>query len=806
MEQKFYNLRKKAEELLRNSKENKNSSFANNVTELLEELSVSQIELELQNLELRETQNKLQLEKEKFADLNQNAPVGYLQLNEKGNILSFNNRVAEIFAVPADLLLNRPFIAFIKKEYTTVFYTHLRQVFNPEISEANSEIVILNTHHEQRILRLKSNFQYSKFNMPAYCRTIIEDVTELKQQQQRILNLNNRLENSMIAGNMAWWEVELPSGNISFNKNKALMLGREVEDFKHYSDFTTLLHPADYEPTMEAFRQHITGKKQLYECDYRIRHKNGEYLWFRDIGKISSKNGDEIVLNGLVINITDHKKIEHEISLIHRRIEEERNTFLSLLDSISAYIYVCDANSNELLFANKALKEFFGNDIVGKICYEVLQNDTKICPFCPKINMKEDTPYYWEYFNPIMKKDFYVMDKYMKWTDNKHVHFQMATDISLLKHTERNLKETTNNLQVLVKNVPLAIFLHRPQNNGQIVLTNKTAAKYTGYTEDEILQLNVFDIDKLAEGRKGKDTIWQTLKFGELYKLESTHWRKDGSTYLAEINFSLVNYENELAVISIVQDVTERKNTEIAIQESRKKLQELNATKDKFFSIIAHDLKNPFNTILGFSELLEKNISTYDIEKIGKFVNFIHNSADSAYKLLENLLDWSRSQTNRIEFAPAHHNLFYIVEEARGVLADQAVKKEINITNSISPEQIIFADKNMLHTIVRNLISNAIKFTHKTGSIIIEAIENEMVTSISIKDNGIGMNQEIQNKLFDISTKNNRFGTDNEKGTGLGLLLCKEFIDQHAGCIEIISKENAGSIFTINFPIVKKIQ
>jgi len=243
---------------------------------------------------------------------------------------------------------------------------------------------------------------------------------------------------------------------------------------------------------------------------------------------------------------------------------------------------------------------------------------------------------------------------------------------------------------------------------------------------------------------------------------------------------------------------------EIILQ--NEKLAELNATKDKFFGIIAHDLINPFSGILGYSDILVNSTKKTSKEEIIKSLELINQAAKSAYKLLENLLEWANSQTGRIEFNPIALNLNRLAVEVINFHENLASAKHILIENQIPTNFVVFADIDMLNTVFRNLLSNAIKFTKDQGSIIIKAVHHDKEIEITISDTGIGMNESIKNKLFKISEKITSLGTNNEKGTGLGLLLCKEFVEKHGGKIEVESEMGKGSNFKFTIPIPHVIQ
>ncbi|WP_165921809.1 sensor histidine kinase [Natronoflexus pectinivorans] len=239
------------------------------------------------------------------------------------------------------------------------------------------------------------------------------------------------------------------------------------------------------------------------------------------------------------------------------------------------------------------------------------------------------------------------------------------------------------------------------------------------------------------------------------------------------------------------------------IEEKNKELNKMNESKDKFLGIIAHDLKNPISNIWGLSQLLITDKSL-DEETKQKCIETINISIKNTHSLLDNLLDWARAQSNSIVFIPKFHNAYEIVESILDVVQYMADKKSISIENNISQSLKIFADQNMLETIIRNLISNAIKYTKINGRIVISANqvqnENKEFVEIRVIDNGIGMSQNQLSELFTISKNISTKGTENEEGTGLGLLLCKEFMDEHNGEIHVKSSLSAGSCFTCLFP------
>jgi signal transduction histidine kinase len=253
----------------------------------------------------------------------------------------------------------------------------------------------------------------------------------------------------------------------------------------------------------------------------------------------------------------------------------------------------------------------------------------------------------------------------------------------------------------------------------------------------------------------------------------------------------------------LVKDLLEEELTrqKIQIEEQKKELESLNATKDKFFSIIAHDLKNPFASLIGASDFLVSSSSDLSKEQMANFLKIINSSAKQGYRLLENLLEWSRMQTGIIAWQPEQVDMWDLVNEVVNLLRSSAETKQIHLEARVDEDLTAFVDPNMINTVVRNLISNAIKFTPRGGEVIVESKQLNGAIEITIRDNGIGIKEDDIVKLFRIDEQLVQNGTENETGTGLGLILCKEFIDKHKGELYVKSEPNKGSSFIFTLPM-----
>jgi len=387
-------------------------------------------------------------------------------------------------------------------------------------------------------------------------------------------------------------------------------------------------------------------------------------------------------------------------------------------------------------------------------------------------------------------------------------------DLTGRRLSETALKESEEKYREMADLLPQIVFESDMQ--GKLTYVNKQAFKVLGYPADfDISNLNTITLYIPEDRARAIENIKLCLMGKRNNNNEYTMIRFDGTLINVLVYSNPIFKESQpVGLRGIIIDITDRKLANEQIKQKNDELQKLNAQKDKFFSIIAHDLKSPFNSILGFSEMLKDEARNLDIDSIVQYAGIINASALHTFELLENLLDWARMQQGRIPFEPQKFLLNSIVSSEIEGLKNNADQKNIKLINHIHENLIINADENMISTVLRNLISNAIKFTPKGGQVKVEAkveVENEVEVEdevkdekskvvISVSDTGIGMKPETIEKLFKIETSFTTRGTENEKGTGLGLLLCKEFIEKHRGTIWVESMEGMGSLFSFVLP------
>jgi PAS domain S-box-containing protein len=367
-------------------------------------------------------------------------------------------------------------------------------------------------------------------------------------------------------------------------------------------------------------------------------------------------------------------------------------------------------------------------------------------------------------------------------------------------YTIEKLKAEANERKFQSLSENSADYIARFDMNNRIIYVNKSKIDFIGLPINKIIgrtqtDLNLFDSKQNA---KWENILVKVFELKEPISEQFIIEYKENIKYLDCKFFPEFDSKNIIeSVLSVSRDITYLKQSEI-------KLAQLNNDKDKFMSILAHDLKSPFSSILGFLDLLSRNIRKYDIEKIEKLINQIHKSAKNTFNLLEELLLWINSQSGKLQFVPIKFKISELITTTVFNMKFLAETKEIDINYSSNDEIIVFADMEMIKMVLRNLVSNAIKFTKQKGEVDIIVALDKYNAVITISDNGVGIDPDNRNELFNISKNNSsKLGTANEPGTGLGLILCKEFVEKNNGQIWVESELEKGSKFSFTIPLYK---
>ena len=371
----------------------------------------------------------------------------------------------------------------------------------------------------------------------------------------------------------------------------------------------------------------------------------------------------------------------------------------------------------------------------------------------------------------------------------------------------KQVEETLRKLEKAIETTDVGITITDP--DGRIMYINPADALNHGYTVEEVLGQPSTIFAPPANHGHAPSSSAETGRHQSIWKRERFNCRKDGSIFSVELISTRIYGEDGAYIgkVTVCSDRTEYKEARDALlaahhelQGKNAQLQALNASKDKFFSIISHDLRSPFTTLMGFAQILAHNLENYAPEEIRHRVNRIYTSAERLYALLENLLTWSRLQRGAMAYEPEALPLHELADDTLELFVSKAEEKQIRLSSSIRPDMQVYADHNMLSTVIRNLVSNALKFTPEQGEIALSAHPAESHVEIAVTDTGMGIPSEDLPKLFRSDTQYTTFGTAGEAGTGLGLVLCQELVEHNGGRIWVESQIEHGTIFRFTLP------
>lgn len=381
---------------------------------------------------------------------------------------------------------------------------------------------------------------------------------------------------------------------------------------------------------------------------------------------------------------------------------------------------------------------------------------------------------------------------------NKNNNFAADAELNNIDFNQNSVADKDKLYKSLFELSPVGIILE--DSEGNILNVNDAVSLSSGYSKQEMIGMNVKKLAPEKHGNLVESNITKLLQ-GEVLFHEVENIRKDGSVNYMELREKkIILPDGKTGILVFANDVTTRRLAEESVKKYMQELETANATKDKFFSIIAHDLKSPFNAILGFSKLLFDDFNDFTDEEKLTIIENIKLSSESTYKLLQNLLEWAKMQTNQLIIRNEDIDVCILINDTIDLLKSQAEQKNIKIFSSVRFDTLIYADENIIKTVLRNLISNAIKFSYPGNKVKIFSEETDGAIKISVQDFGIGLTEEEKENIFKFDSKYKKTGTQNERGTGIGLMLCKEFIEINSGSLVFESTTDYGSTFSIIVP------
>lgn len=715
-----------------------------------------------------------------------------------GDITYANPQAEELFGKPAKKLKGK----FIGKLFTAIDREYFETLKQEVLTNKYWEGEVKNNDGDKEVeyykLKLGLYEEENETTIVLLCTNITEQAAverELKKSEERYRNIVTNSHEFICSLDL--------DGNLTYvNPHFIKSFGYEEEELLD-SNFTNLIDPAYL--LKKDFKIEGLHKGKTENLEIPLMKKNGEKIYvLASFNAALDLNGEPKYYNAILTDITVKKEAEKDLLLI-------RSVFNASQDGIivSSNMRTVLVNENfARMFGYDSVKEAIGKDILTYVSEEDHERVKEYAASRGKGSKGQS-----RYDFKGKRKDGSIMDIENSVTtyrvENRIFTVSVLRDISEKKKAEEALKESEERYRSITENINESLWMAERKNRSlDVVLYTQAIENITGYTSDQFREDKGLWY-KIVHPNDVQEFI---RKLKRLYRdpaRKSDHFEyriinKLGNIIWIENTINVIrNNDGEIQKIyGLVSDVTLNKRAEAELKKSAENLMQLNDTKDRFISIVSHDLRTPFSSILGFTDIL---LSDRDmpVDKQIEYITFIQESSRNMLALVNSLLDWTRLQTGRIQFEPSRLNAKYVITRAVQMLSGTAIQKNVELVSDVVNDVYVHADENLLLQVFNNLISNAIKFTESGGSITVyaEPDSEKKHVRFSVKDTGVGIQPEDMNKLFKVDTKFTSPGTSGEKGSGLGLSLCYEIVQKHGGDVYVESEPGEGSEFIFTIPV-----
>jgi PAS domain S-box-containing protein len=725
-------------------------------------------------------------------------PIFVVDIN--GKVIYWNKASQDIFGYSETQAKDKFFVRLIGITEPNFFEDIKKQLSESKQAERVFKIISLTGKEEI----LNGSFSLVDNEEP-YIVISCQSIAEKIQLENKIKIAEKRLNDVIQHSGNIIFSIDLNGNFIYANKAFLDLIEIDAEEItqKKLEDFI--------EPE---FFLHTSLEKLFSESE---THKQLEIPFL-------SKNKRKIFLSGFLQKILDasgkiiYTGYFHDVTLL-KEISNEFRILSSFVKSANDGISI--EKDNKIILVNDSFAKIFGYNrkeyLEGKSFVELVADEDvkRISEYLHLIRRKMDAPDRFEFLGK--QEDgtnmFYSTSVSQFELEGKIYLIYITRDISERKRSQQALLESEEKYRSLVENIDDFFFTYaKIKDKLRPIFYTAGVQKITGYSQADLIQdqrlfFKIIHPDDLhVVKQKIKDILKSRIKnsteieFRILNKYGNIVWVRN------KINIIRDDQGSVKKLYGIVSDISIRKKAEEDLKRSKESLVKLNETKDRFLSIVSHDLRTPFSSILGFTELLLNDDSLTDKER-KEYIKFIRESSNSMLALVNSLLDWNRLQSGRIQFEPKKTYIHSIIENSINSLAGAALRKRIVIKSTVSKEIQIFVDENLIFQVFNNLISNAIKFTNTNGTISISVKPSEQLRFLefSIQDTGVGIKADDLKKLFSVDSKFTKDGTSGEKGSGMGLTIVNDIIQKHGGSIWVESEPGKGSNFKFTLPIASAV-
>jgi len=760
---------------------------------LIHELKVHQVELEMQNEELELAKAKA-TDAVKLYDL---APTGYFTLSTEGDILNLNQCGSQMLGKDRSRLIRSKFGFFISDDTKPIYNHFLDKVFKSKVKEicevtlsAGDNILI----HAQLTGKTSDD--------DAQCLVVVADINERKQAEKTLKESETKyrelIENSPDA------ILIYVDGKIELvNKECLRLMAVSYEEELIGKSVIQFVHPDCRAMVSERMKKVANEGGFLPLAEEKFVRPDGSEVDI-EVKALSITLDNKPAIQLIVRDITNRKQAEEALRVSERQYRDMffKNTAVKL---------IIDPVSGEILNVNEAASKFYGYSVNRLEKMNINQintlNEEQLATEMALARNEQRSRFDFRHRLASGEvRDVEVYSGPIEFGGCTRL-YSIVQDVTDRKRTQDLLTQMNWRLESIVESTRIGTWEWNIKT-GETVF-NERWAQILGYSLAELAPVSIKTWEALShpEDLKNSKKFLERHFSGELpyYNFDCRMKHKDGHWVWVLDHGRVVTHTEDgkpLIMFGTHTDITERKKVEETLRMNEAELLRLNAEKDKFFSIIAHDLRSPFNGFLGLTEIMVEGLPGMTRDEIQQMAVFIRKSATNLFSLLGNLLEWSRMQRGLMGVLPSSFLLMPKISESMLLVKDAADNKEIVISYAVPGDLEVFTDGNMLGGILRNLVTNAVKFTSKGGTVLISArsIPGNLV-EISVRDTGIGMSKGLIDDLFRLDANTGRKGTDGEPSTGLGLMICKDFIEKNGGELFIESEEGKGSDFKFTVPM-----
>lgn len=719
---------------------------------------------------------------------------GMVRINENGIILDINPYGKSLLAQPFSNLLNTSIQEYFhpnqKDEITRIIYATII-----ERKQTDAIKIHIQSPASKTVI---ANFECSDYvEGKPLALVLLRDVTEQELFAEELKEKEYFLNQAQKIANFGHFVLDIQTASWTGSPELLRIMGITNKVKTDRELWLALIHPDDRKEMTDYLLHHVIKNKNPFNKEYRlVRPTDGETIWVQGKGELRfNELGDPVKMIGTIQDITDRKTTEAELNA-------SKSLYHDLVETSQDLIWQCDINGN-FIFVNHAWQATLGyntKELVGHHFSEFLgleQAPIDIAKFSELIKGGVVNSYESVYYHK--NGTAVILSLNVKRISNEKGEVTgirgTARNITDKKKSEQLIREKSEELDRYF-NTALDL-LSMIDSKGRFIRINPEWEKVLGYSVNELLNKQFMDYVHPDDILKTLDAVKQ-LKIGnEVLNFINRYRCKNGK--YKHIEWRSVQVGE--MIYGAARDVSRRIELEESLTQTNKDLQEINAQKDKFLYIIAHDLRNPLHNILGINDLLNNRFKENSAEDNYKLIQLLGDSTHAMYELIENLLNWALSQTGKLTFQPTSVSLNALTQKTIGQVLSMASLKNIRIKNKVPDGVNAWADETMMGTVLRNLISNAVKFSYPDNIVEISLIQKADAVILEIKDCGIGIREQVIEGLFLLENAYLKKGTSGEKGTGFGLPLCRDLMKKQNGNIWAESEPTKGSSFFIELPV-----